>query len=201
MKQFFICLCLAISCQLVAAPKVVQIYSQDELLNLIRKNQHLQRVKADDCQLLQDIEARAIKVKVPAYQFLYGDMLAYEICVERDVERGLHYMKLAAEQGLPEGMEQLGRYYHIGKFVQKDTSMAITYLREASSMGNLNAQIRLVEIFLSGQGSPRDYEDAYRWLHHAVIADKKTHKKVENLLASLAKLMPERVVKRAKRRV
>jgi TPR repeat protein len=179
--------------------KVIQIYTQDELLDLIKHNKHLQRVKADDCQLLQDIEARATILKVPAYQFLYGDMLAYSVCVDKNVERGIHFMKLAADQGLPEGLEQMGRYYHIGHFVQKDISQAITYLREAASMGNLKSRIRLVEIFLEGEGSPYDYENAYRWLHHSIIADKKTHKKAANLLARLAKLMPAKVVARAKR--
>ncbi len=179
--------------------KAIQIYSQDELLDLIKQNKHLARVKADDCQLLQDIEARATVLKVPAYQFLYGDMLAYAVCVDRDVERGIHYMRLAADQGLPEGLEQMGRYYHIGKFVQKDPAQAVIYLREAAAMGNLNAKIRLVELFLSGEGSPYDYEQAYRWLHHSVIADDKTHKKAEMLLTKLAKLMPEKIVARAKR--
>lgn len=178
--------------------KVIQIYTQDELLDLIKKNQHLARVKSDDCQLLQDIEARATILKVPSYQFLYGDMLAYGVCVDKDVERGMHYMRLSADQGLPEGLEQLGRYFHIGKFVQKDMDQAVTFLREAASMGNLKAKIRLVELFLQGEGSPYDYEQAYHWLHHSIIADKKTHTKASKLLVRLAKLMPAKVVARAK---
>jgi TPR repeat protein len=179
--------------------KAIQIYTQDELLDMIKHNTHLQRVKADDCQLLQDIEARATVLKVPAYQFLYGDMLAYAVCVDKNVVRGMHYMRLAADQGLPEGLEQLGRYYHIGHFVQADIHQAITYLRESASMGNLKARLRLVEIFLAGKGSPHDYEDAYRWLHHTIIADKKTHQRAAKLLSGLAKLMPAKVVARAKR--
>ena len=34
----------------------VQIYSQDELIELINRNEHLARVVADRCQLVQDIE-------------------------------------------------------------------------------------------------------------------------------------------------
>lgn len=179
--------------------KAVQIYKQDELLDLIKKNQHLQRVKADDCQLVQDIEARATVVKTPAYQFLYGDMLAYAVCFPRDIERGLHYMQLAAEQGLPEGLEQIGRYYHIGKFVQKNEEKAIVYLREAASLGNLKAQIRLVEIFVAGAGNPIDYESAYRWLYHSIIADKKQHKYVSELLTKLSERMPPKVLRRARK--
>lgn len=179
--------------------EAVQIYSQDMLLDLIKHNKHLQRVKADDCQLLQDIEARATIVKIPAYQFLYGDMLAYAVCVDKNVERGIYFMRKAADQGLPQGLEQMGRYYHTGRFVQADISQAIMYLREAASMGSIKANMRLIGIFLEGQGSPYDYEDAYRWLHHSIIADKKTHREATRLLAQLAKLMPAKVIARAKR--
>jgi TPR repeat protein len=178
--------------------KAVPLYTQAELIELIKNNQHLKRVKDDECQLVQDIEARAETMALPAYQFLYGDMLAYAVCVERNVELGLYYMKKAAEQGLASALEQLGRYYDIGQLVQSDKAMAITFLREAAAQGDLKAQIRLVDLFNDGHGSPRDYEDAYRWLFHSVVADKKVHKRVELALTQLATKMPASVVKRAR---
>ena len=176
----------------------VPLYTETELLALINKNTHLVRVKADDCQLVQDIEARANKMALPSYQFLYGDMLAYAVCVDRNVELGVYYMRQAAQQGLAAALEQLGRYYDTGKLVQKDKALAVTYLREASSQGNLKAQLRLVNLFNQGFGSPRDYEDAYRWLFHAMVADKAMHKKIERSLAQLAQKMPDSVVARAR---
>lgn len=181
--------------------QAVELYTQDELLNLIKANQHLQRVKADDCQLVRDIEARADIMKLPSYQFLFGDMLAYGVCVPRNVERGWDLMLQAAEQGLPEGLEQVGRYYHIGRFVQKDVNKAIIYLREASAVGNLNAKIRFAEILIAGQGSPADFEQSYRWLHHAITADPAIHAKLNSLKQQLAKKMPARVVANAQRPV
>lgn len=179
--------------------QAVQIYTQDELLNLIKKNEHLERVKADRCQLTRDIEDRAVKLKIPAYQFLYGDMLAWGVCIHRDPQLGLFYINKSAEQGLVAAIEQLGRYYHIGRFVQKDMEKAYIYIQRAAEQGNLNAQFRLIEMQLAGNGSPYDYENSYRWLHGAIIADKKMHKKAEMLLADLAKLMSPKAVKRAKR--
>ncbi|MDP2634537.1 MULTISPECIES: tetratricopeptide repeat protein [unclassified Pseudoalteromonas] len=176
----------------------VPLYTETELLALINKNTHLARVKADDCQLVQDIEARANKMALPSYQFLYGDMLAYAVCVDRNVELGVYYMRQAANQGLAAALEQLGRYYDVGQLVQKDKAMAVTYLREASAQGNLKAQLRLVKLFNDGFGSPRDYEDAYRWLFHAMVADKATHKKIERALSQLAKKMPDSVIARAR---
>jgi sodium-type polar flagellar protein MotX len=181
--------------------EAIQLYSQDELLALIRTNSHLKRVQADDCQLVRDIEARADIMQLPAYQFLYGDMLAYAICVPRNVERGWDLMLQSAAQGLPEGLEQVGRYYHIGRFVQRDIDKAIVYLREASAVGNLNAQLRLAQILADGYGSPVDFEQSYRWLHHAVTADAGKHKQIQQVLARLAKKMPARVIKNAKRPV
>ncbi|TMS81514.1 tetratricopeptide repeat protein [Pseudoalteromonas sp. S554] len=180
------------------SPAAVPLYTESELIALINKNVHLQRVKADDCQLVQDIEARANKMALPSYQFLYGDMLAYNVCVERNVELGVYYMRKSAEQGLAAALEQLGRYYDTGRLVQQDKAMAITYLREASTQGNLKAQLRLVKLFNDGYGSPRDFEDAYRWLFNAMVADKATHKKIENALTKLAQKMPDSVVERAR---
>ncbi|GAP74246.1 sodium-type flagellar protein MotX [Pseudoalteromonas sp. SW0106-04] len=178
--------------------EAVQLYTQDELVKLIRKNAHLKRVQDDDCQLVQDIAARASKMKLPSYQFLYGDMLAYNVCVERDVDLGVYYMRQAAEQGLAEALEQLGRYYDIGRLVQADKAMAIVYLREAAAQGNLPAQMRLVKLFNQGYGSPHDYEDAYRWLFHTQVADRNLHKEIGAQLSKLAQKMPDSVVARAR---
>ncbi|MAD74273.1 MAG: flagellar protein MotX [Rheinheimera sp.] len=179
----------------------VQLYSQDDLLDLIKTNSHLRQVRSDDCQLVQDIEARADIMQLPAYQFLYGDMLAYAVCVPRNVERGWDLMLQSAAQGLPEALEQVGRYYHIGRFVQVDIDKALVYLHEAAAMGNLNAKLRYAQLLVDGYGSPVDYEQSYRWLHHAISADANTHARITKLLQQLAKKMPERVVTNARRPV
>lgn len=197
--SFFVLLFTLIPFQLSAEElNVVQIYTDNELLDLIKENKHLRQVVLDECQLVQDIEARAVKSKMPSYQFLWGDMLAYGVCVKKDVELGLHYMKEAADQGLSEGLEQIGRYYHIGRFVQVDMDKAIRFLKEAATLKNLNAQIRLAQIYDKGFGSPLDYPALYSQLHRAVTDDKKVHKKITALLQMLADKMPERVVNAAK---
>ncbi|WP_299083771.1 tetratricopeptide repeat protein [uncultured Paraglaciecola sp.] len=179
--------------------KAVQLYSQDELLNLINKNEHLSRVVLDDCQLVQDIKARAETLKIPSYQFLWGDMLAWGVCVKADPERGISFIHKAAEQGLAAGLEQLGRYYAQGKLVQQDKERAVVFLREASVLGYLQAQIQLAELFIAGYGSPYDYEDAYHWLYNAITADKTTHKKITSCMQGLEKLMHPKAVRKAKR--
>ncbi|NVK25588.1 MAG: sel1 repeat family protein [Gammaproteobacteria bacterium] len=193
------CLLVPLRAQEGELLQAVQIYTQDELLNLIKKNEHLERVKADRCQLNRDIEDRAVKLDIPAYQFLYGDMLAWGVCLDANPELGLYYIKKSAEQGLVAAIEQLGRYYHIGRFVQKDEEKAYVYIQRAAEQGNLGAQFRLIEMQLDGLGSPYDYENSYKWLHHAVIADRKQHKQAAELLAELGKRMHPKAIKRAKK--
>ena len=176
----------------------VQIYSQDELINLINQNKHLKRVRDDECQLVADIEARASKMKVPAYQFLYGDMLLYGVCVPTNGKLGMYYIEQSAEQGLPAGLEQLGRYYAQGRFVRPNKALAVHYFYRAASVGHLVAQIQLVDLYLQGYGTPSDYYYAYHWLHNAVITDKQQQQEVTGLLARLARKMPEAVVNKAK---
>jgi len=176
----------------------VQIYSDNQLLNLIKENKHLGQVVLDECQLVQDIEARALKSKMPSYQFLWGDMLAFGVCVKKDIELGLYYMRLAADQGLVEGLEQLGRYYHQGKFMQVDIEQSVVFLKAAASMNNLAAQMRLAEIYQQGYGSPLDYPELYSQLHHAITDDKTTHRKINQLKNQLALKLPAHVVATAK---
>jgi len=196
---FLILLGFSVSAFAAKSIQAVQIYTDNQLLDLIKDNKHLSQVVLDECQLVQDIEARAHKANMPSYQFLWGDMLAYGVCVKKDIPLGLHYMRLAADQGLAEGLEQLGRYYHVGKFMQVDIERAIVYLRTASSLANLPAQMRLASLYQAGYGSPLDYPALYSQLHHSLTDDKATHKKISQLLADLANKMPPKVIERAKK--
>lgn len=179
--------------------QAVELYTQDQLLNLISKNAHLDQVVLDRCQLVQDIEARAETLRIPAFQFLWGDMLAWGVCVEAEPVRGIDFIRQAAEQGLPAALEQLGRYHAEGKLVQVDKPRAVVYLREAAAQGNLRAQIQLAELFIDGYGSPYDFEDAYHWLYNAITDDKITHKKIADCMAGLEKLMHPKAVRKARR--
>jgi len=177
--------------------EVIQLYTQDELNALINKNQHLQRVRKDECQLVEDIRAHAQKIKEPSYVFLWGDMLAWGVCIERNAPLGIHYIKQAAKQGLLPAIEQLGRYYEKGILVRQNRDRAIVYYREAALQGFLNAQINYVRMLNEGYGSPVDYEDAYSALYNSVIGDEKKQQEVQEMLNKLASKMPEYVVKRA----
>lgn len=174
--------------------KLVETYEQDELLKLIASNSHLERVKSDRCQLNKDIEANATVLKIPAYQFLWGDMLAWGVCVSADPALGLVYIQDAAHQGLPEAHEQLGRYYDLGILVTKNIQKSIRHLSVAAYSGNVSALLRLTDIFLRDAGSPVDFEDTYRLLCSVVSDDKSVLQQVENRKTLLAKRLPKSVI-------
>lgn len=184
----------------VAVGEAVPIYTDDQLSAWFATNRHLSQVKADDCQLVQDIQARAEQIESPTYQFLYGDMLAWGVCVPKDVEQGMYYMRAAAQQGVPVALEQLGRYYAQGVILQQDKERAIPYLREAAALGNVRARIQLAQLLIADNGSPLDYEDAYRWLYQTVTTDKRQHQHIRQLRHQLEQKMPANIIARAKRR-
>jgi len=178
---------------------VIEIYTQEELIALINDDKHLHRVAdIDECQLVKDIELRARVVMIPAYQYLWGDMLLTGTCTKKDAELGIEYLWKAAQQGLPAALEHLARYYAKGHYVQRDTQQAAIFMHEAAAQGYLKAQIGWVDMLVRGLGSPLDYEEAYSWLHHSVIVDDKQHKQAASLLARLSQRMPPNIIARAK---
>lgn len=177
----------------------IQLYSQDELIRLINQNRHLQRVQDDRCQLVRDIQARAEILTIPSYQFLWGDMLAWGVCVNRDAELGIDYMRLAAAQGLPAAFEYLGRYHANGILVTQDTPLAVRYFKEAGALGSKPALIQLADLLIAGHGSPYDYENVYVWLYQTVSADKTYRNKVSTRMDALEQKMSPSVIKSARK--
>lgn len=176
--------------------RAVPLYEEHELIRWINDNRHLQQVRdRDNCQLVQDIEARAEVLRLPSYQFLWGDMLAWGVCVPEQPRRGMAMIWKAAEQGLPAALEQLGRYYYNGTLVQQNRERAAPLMQEAASLGFEKAQFTWARWLLEGAGSPLDYPQAYLWLKQIVTADPALHREAERLSKGLAARMPPHKVK------
>lgn len=184
--------------KLLESTPTLQLYTQDELNNLIAEHQHLKRVKDEQCQLVPDIEARARIMQLPPYQYLWGDMLITGTCVKQRADAGVAFMRDAADEGMPAAMLRMAQYYQKGQYVQKDMQQTKILMHEAAALGYLEARMDWVSLLVSGQGSPLDYEEAYSWLHHTVIADPVQHAKATRLLNRLAAMMPPHYVARAK---
>ncbi|MGS0676208.1 tetratricopeptide repeat protein [Shewanella sp. 30m-9] len=182
-----------------ATPKAVDVYTQEQLVELIRSKRYLTQVKGDDCQIVQDIEARAEVLKQPLYQYLWAEMLNYGICVKANPPRGIAMLKTSAEQGSAEAMVRMAEYYHDGKFVIEDKQRAVQYTLPAAATGDLPARMMLVRLFGEGYGSPRDYEVGFHWLYNEVFSDETTQAEAINLLKVLEAKMPPSAVARAKK--
>lgn len=174
------------------------VYTQEELIVMIDKGLHLQRVKREECQLSADIEARAKVLMLPAYQYLWGEMLTTGTCVEKNAELGVEFLSGAANQGFPPALHKLATYYDKGLYVQQDRQQAAVLMHEAAALNSVPAQMAWVAMLNRGLGSPLDYEEAYSWLHHSVISDPKQHAEAARLLRNLAAKMPANIVARAK---
>ncbi|MCL2914420.1 sel1 repeat family protein [Shewanella corallii] len=177
----------------------VDIYSQERLRDLIKQDRYLEQVKADDCQLVQDIEARALVLKQPLYQYLWGEMLNYGVCVPANPSSGMEQLQKAAEQGSPEAMVLLAEYYQDGRFVVQNKDRAVQYVLPAAANGHQTARMMLARLMAQGYGSPRDYELAYHWLFNEVFSDEATKLEALTLLQGLEAKMPASVVKRARK--
>ncbi|PSJ39322.1 flagellar protein MotX [Zobellella taiwanensis] len=176
--------------------QAVPLYEEHDLIGWINSNRHLQQVRdRDDCQLVQDIEARAEVLRMPAYQFLWGDMLAWGICVPADPRRGMGMLWAAARQGLPAALEQLGRYYYSGTLVQQNRERAFPLMQEAASLGFEKAQFGWARWLVEGAGSPLDYPQAYLWLKQIVTDDSNKHREALRLSQALAARMPPHLVR------
>lgn len=201
LKAFALALMLLAPAQAAEPIQAVEIYSQQELLSLLRSNTHLQRVRNDECQLVDDIEARASVLKVPAYQMLWADMLLYGVCTPRNVELGWRYLHKAADQGLADAIEQIGRYHMQGKFVVTDEPYGLRMLHIAASLGHQRALLAIAEYYGQGYGSAWDYSDVYQWLHEAVFAHEPDRQQAEQLKVKLAQQLPPSVRERTRRSV
>ncbi|GIU22022.1 tetratricopeptide repeat protein [Shewanella sp. MBTL60-007] len=182
-----------------ATTKAVDVYTQEQLVDLIRTKRYLTQVKGDDCQIVQDIEARAEVLKQPLYQYLWAEMLNYGICVKANPPRGISMLKTSAEQGSAEAMVRMAEYYHDGKFVIEDKQRAVQYALPAAATGDLPARMMLVRLFGEGYGSPRDYEVGFHWLYNEVFSDETMQAEAINLLKVLEAKMPPSAVARAKK--
>lgn len=176
----------------------VEIYSNNQLIQLIRDETYLQRVKADDCQLVQDIEARAEVLQQPLYQFLWGEMLNHGVCVKKNASRGIYWLTTAVDQGSSEAMVKLAQYHYQGKLVAKDKEKATQYVLPAAANGSVAAQLMLVRLFNEGYGNSRDYVLGYHLLYNNVFDDEATHRKASSLLQTLATKIPASELERAK---
>lgn len=77
---------------------------------------------------------------------------------------GLRWIRMAADQGLPEAAYSFGLIRYFGDHGQEqDYRLAAAYLKNAADAGNADARNILGAIYENGQGVPVDEVEAKRW--------------------------------------
>jgi len=87
--------------------------------------------------------------------------------VEKDFELAREKIELAAEQGLPEALCELGAFYGKGLGVPVDRAKSIELYKQAAEAGHAISSCNLGVIFLNGDGVDQDIETGARYLSNA----------------------------------
>ena len=88
--------------------------------------------------------------------------------MKRDYAEAVKWFRKAAEQGDPNGQDDLASMYESGDGVrQNNAEAAARWYRKAAEQGVPGAQSSLGLLYFSGEGVPQDYAQAYKWLYLA----------------------------------
>lgn len=179
---------------------LVHVYTPDEINQWVERGNHIYVIKTlNQCQFASDIEKRARKGMAAAYEFLYGEMLINGACFTRNIGNGIYYIQQAVDLGYPAAMRRLAFFYETGRYVSQDVVKSESMMHEAAMMGFVPARIDWGGMLARNLGSPRDYEEAYSWLHGVVPASPAQSIRTREYMALLRERMPENVVERALR--
>lgn len=88
------------------------------------------------------------------YSYLVG------LGVEKDVEKGLGFLREAAEDVSKTAKFRLGVCYKNGCRVERDEFLAFEYFEESAGLLDINAQFQIAECYWNGQGVGEDREEA-----------------------------------------
>jgi localization factor PodJL len=87
--------------------------------------------------------------------------------VQANQQQAVHWLELAAQQGLAPAQFRLGGFYEKGIGVKKDLAEARRLYLAAASKGNGKAMHNLAVLYAEGTNGPVDYRTAALWFHKA----------------------------------
>jgi len=85
----------------------------------------------------------------------------------KDYARALHWYRQAADQGVLEAQNNIGRLYANGWGVTQDYSEAMRWFRRAADQGYAGADYNVGLLYERGWGVAQDYGEAMRWYRQA----------------------------------
>ncbi len=84
--------------------------------------------------------------------------------VEKDVNEGLKWLKMSADQNYEIALVALGRFYMYGVDVDRDVDKATKCFRKAAENGNSEAQLYLGQILLYDKDVEQNEAEGIFWL-------------------------------------
>jgi hypothetical protein len=103
-------------------------------------------------------------------------------CIPQDVDEGVRWYRLAADQGDPLAQHSMGAFYALGQGVEQSYEMALEWYGKAAAQGNADAQTSLGWMHFAGEGVEPDLEKAREWYEKAAAQGN------ERAIAALASL-------------
>ena len=115
---------------------------------------------------LQELNKRAINGDTKA-QLRMG--LAYEFGdgVAKDLDKAMHWYRIAADRGDPVAQTDLGYFYETGANGPKDPTEAAKWYMRAALSGFTRAKFNLGVLYLAGTGMQRNSAEAAHWIGEA----------------------------------
>ena len=102
--------------------------------------------------------------EIPAAEALRKGRQAYDL---KDYAAALRWLRQAADQGVAEAQNGVGRFYANGWGVARDYGEALRWYRKAADQGYVGAQMNIGQLHYLGLGVTQDPTEALRWYRKA----------------------------------
>jgi TPR repeat protein len=102
-------------------------------------------------------------LKSACYDYLQNDFL-FDI---GEIRKYFPHLASAAERGEREAHFLIGRAYHLGTGVPKNSEAAFKWISISAEKGCSEAQIYLGNMYKNGDGVPKDLNEAAKWFRMA----------------------------------
>lgn len=95
--------------------------------------------------------------------------LAYEFgdSIAKDIDKAMHWYRIAADRGDPVAQADLGYLYEMGANGPKDPAEAAKWYMRAALAGLTRAKFNLGVLYLEGSGVQRSMNEAAHWIGEA----------------------------------
>ncbi len=110
---------------------------------------------------------QAAAVGSPDAQFETALVYLDEASLASQQDRGVHWLRTAAEAGHVRAMELLGALHHQGRYVEADPALAHEWMRRAAEAGSDHARVILAQMYFTGTGAPADDDAGLRLAREA----------------------------------